>query len=515
MICSTKKIVVAMRATAMVSLIMASGEITALAEYPTERPARKTLSPAEGQYAIHPDKMQMMIKGLGFEIQSDSINSGNQGMPEAKTSVPHDLTPEERQRFFKEMLKGFRYCRLAGGLYWRGLDKDQKYMQGRWPEQMAELKEMIAVSGVEGVSLEYWSPAPFWKANGKYSGKDGSDNVLRCFGKNFANDPVYKGNTNRFLKDFAEACRHDVQYLRDNGIPIAMWGMQNEPPCDTPYSSCKYSSAADYCRAFVPAVSAIRAFDPKIMIISDSWNLTFAAPMLKDPEKSKLIDAMVIHHIGSDANVVRPTLAKIRKDFSDNGKPIFENEYEYLGKLASPARCLNTVLHIMNWLQPGEAPAWFWIHALKPFKNAEASGYSLGFWRPADDADNSKYPAGLKPGHWVWNIYNWHAVGSFVRHLPWDCRSVAVTETKYDDDLRIFAFKRPDGKLTIALANRSFADHVFKVDTGLGDGAVFKGWRYTPEEAGANFMGAEIGTLKGKTISPKVADMTWEFWEEQ
>jgi hypothetical protein len=234
--------------------------------------------------------------------------------------------------------------------------------------------------------------------------------------------------------------------------------------------------------------------------------------VLKDPARAGLVDDLVIHHIGSDANDVGPTVARIRSEFGRD-KPLFQNEYEYLGGPASPARCLNTVLHLMNWLQAGEAPTWFWIHALKPFTNQEASGYSLGFWRPIDDADDSKYPAGLRPGHWTWNKYNWHAVGGFVRHMPWDCRGVAVTENG-DNDLRTLAFKRPNGKLTVVLANRSFGDHVFHMDTGLA-GAAFKGRRYTPEEAGADCMGVEIGTLNGPAISPKVADMTWEFWEEQ
>lgn len=37
------------------------------------------------------------------------------------TSAPHDLTPSERVRLATEMLTGFRWCRLALGLYLRGL----------------------------------------------------------------------------------------------------------------------------------------------------------------------------------------------------------------------------------------------------------------------------------------------------------------------------------------------------------------------------------------------------------
>ena len=97
--------------------------------------------------------------------------------------------------------------------------------------------------------------------------------------------------------------------------------------------------------------------------------------------------------------------------------------------------------------------------------------------------------------------------------MPWDCRGVAVKEAKQDPDLRILAFKKPDGKLTVVLANRSFTDHTFKVATGLKN-ATFQGWRFTPDNSGTDFSGVPIGTLGGGEIAPKVADMTWEFWEQ-
>ena len=482
------------------------------AEYPVQRPVRSKPVPAESSFTIYPDQPKQIIKGIGFEIQSDSIASGNQGLSAVTTSVPHDLVPAERERLYREMLKGFRYCRLAGGLYWRGLDADQKFMQGRWPEQLSELREMIQAAGIEGVSLEYWSPAPFWKANRKYTGADGSENRLRCFGEHFMSDADYRGDTNRFLADFAAANRHDLETLRESGIPIAMWGLQNEPMVDQKYSSCKFTPS-QYAKTFLAVAPQVRTFDPKIEIIADTalgWDFKFIRPVLNDSTISGLVDDLVIHHVGADANVV------LDIPIEKNGPPRFQNEYEYLDGPASPARCLNTVQHIMNWFQVGEAPTWFWIHALKPVGNGEASGYSLGFWRPANDtneADNPKFP-GLHPGHWTWNKYNWHAVGSFVRHMPWDCRAVKVKEETRDQDLRIFAFKKPDGKMTIVLSNRSFHEHTFHITTGLS-GATFKGFRFTPDAAGENFMGVEIGTLSGGTISPKLGDLTWDFWEQQ
>ena len=170
----------------------------------------------------------------------------------------------------------------------------------------------------------------------------------------------------------------------------------------------------------------------------------------------------------------------------------------------------------MNWFQLGGAPSWFWLHALKPTTTGGADGICLGYWRPSGDKSPAP-PArfsGLKPGHWTWNKYNWHAVAGFVRHMPWDCTAVEVVEEKPDDDLRILAFWRPDRKLCVVLSNRSFAPHTFHVNTGLTK-AAFKGFRYTPEQAGPDFIGVEIGSLEGGTISPKLPDMSWEFWIQQ
>ena len=58
------------------------------------------------EVTIHPGKYKQTVWGIGFEIQSDAIGSGNTGLPEDRHAVPHDLTPAERERLAKEMLAG-------------------------------------------------------------------------------------------------------------------------------------------------------------------------------------------------------------------------------------------------------------------------------------------------------------------------------------------------------------------------------------------------------------------------
>ena len=609
----------------------------------------------ESRFTIHPDQPKQLIKGIGFEIQLDSIGSGNHGLPEAPLGVPHDLVPAERGRLAKEMLRGFRYCRLAGGLYWRGLDAEKKSLQPRWPDQLTELRDLLAQAGVEGLSFEYWSPAPFWKGTQSYVGAHENDpgNRLRCFAQGFVDEADYHGDTNRFLADLAQSVITDIRTLADSGLKVSMFGLQNEPDVNHAiYSSCEYPDSRSYVRAFSAVAGAVRNHDPNIFIFADTGHGLgkFIGGGMKDPKVAALVDAYCVHIVGSPSETPR----KIHEEFPAAlpRRSWFQNEYEYLTGGTSPERCLNTVQHIMNSFQLAENPMWFWIHALKPVENAEASGYSLGFWKsrldtnpppsaepfrrwpsgpeftqlpaslkklemvsaklPADGkpaiaynflvnqtvtvfllADSrlaNKLPAawkktgmtaawpggtdtiyqrnfpagiiripapggmavahsvflepadaatfkpqigmnlpmqirsqavaleqkarGVEPGHWIFNHYNWHAVGSFTRHLPWDSVAVAVAEKVYQTNARVLAFRRPDGKLTIAISNRNLSEHNFSVATGLTN-ETFKGFRYTPEDAGENCRGLEIGTLSGGTISPSLPGLSWEFWEQQ
>ncbi len=617
---------------------------------------------AEGvQFTVYPDKPLQTVKGIGFEIQSDSIGSGNHGLPEEPVAVPHDLPPSERVRLADEMLRGFRYCRLAGGLYWRGLDAEKKQLQPRWPEQLVELKQLLDTAGVEGVCFEYWSPAPYWKANRAFfdPAQKKELNRLRCLAPGFGKDPDYKGDTNRFLADFSKAVVSDIGTLQSAGIKVSMWGLQNEPDANgSIYSTCHYPESPGYVSVYKSVAGAIRKHDPSIFLFADTCGRfpKLIGPGMTNAEVAPLVDAYAVHTVGYSADSVKAVHEKIARDLPL--RPWFQNEYEYLTGGATPERCLNTVAHIMNSFQIAGNPTWFWIHALKPLKNAEASGYSLGFWKsliepPAPKGISAKqfrrwvdgpeftdlpsqfgklemvsvkstsgvppvigynflvnqpvtvyllakdspghdpgpgwektgmttiwgggkdvvykgtFPAGkitvpapsgkgealshaafvepsdpatlkvqigmnlpiqirsqalelerkaasVEPGHWIFNPYNWNAVGSFVKHMPWDSRVVGVGEAAPDNGFRILAFKKPDGKLTIVLANRTPKEHLFRVETGLKEtDAVFKGYRYTPEEAGPGTRGVEIGTLRGSVITPTLSGLSWEFWEQQ
>jgi hypothetical protein len=619
------------------------------------------LSPV--RYTVHPDQPKQTILGIGVEIQSDSIGSGNNGLPNEPIAVPHDLTPAERERFAKEMLAGFRYIRLAGGLYWRGTDPEGKFLQPRWPSQLEELRQMIDTAGIEGLSFEYWSPAPFWKANRSYVALNEPNgharNRLRPFAPGFADDPDYKGDRERFLADFAQAVVTDIKTLYAAGIRTSMFGLQNEPYVNhSIYPTCEYPTSETYIPAYQAVAAAVRAHDPSILLFADTYHgfPKLIAPGMSDPEVAKLVDAYVVHTIGWPSESV----AGVHKEITEKlpPRPWFQNEYEYLTGGATPDRCLNTVEHIMNSFQLGANPTWFWLHALKPIRNAEASGYSLGFWQSQIDpiteilsekarrwpggpeyaplpaqlrdleivsakrgspsspglaynflvnqsvtvylavhergdftppaewtptdlklswdggtdrvfkrtfergtvsipahygkADSrhgvphlafvepsepatldieiginqpilvrsqaialERKAASVKPGHWITNPHNWHAVGSFAKRLPWNSTALAVSENQYAPNARILTFRRPNGKITVVVANRSAtASRPFDVATGLDSSARWQGFRYTPDEAGPGTLGVPIGTLSGDRLQPTLPPRSWEFWDQ-
>jgi len=459
---------------------------------PAASPAR--LAPREGCYELRLDQPRQVLWGLGVEIQNDAIGSGNKGLPDQVVAVPHDLVSAERTRFYRDLLKGFRYCRLAMGLYLRGLDEQKQRIRERYPNQLRDLREMMQASGMEGLSVEYWSCAPHWKSTNSYLG-----GTLR------STEPA-------FLDAFGDALRDDVRYLQKAGFTISMWGLQNEAPHTLDgtgqlYSHCQYDST-QYYRAFKAVAPKIRAAAPKAVIMVDAWQghlSVLAKPLLRDPEALKYVDAWAIHKISENAD----SLITQRRALTTGtrGKPVFSNEYEYFTG-ASDYNCINTAQDVMNWFCFTESPTWFWLHALKPTYNAEASGYGLGYWRPADDR-NYKQFGHIKPGHWDYNPQNFNSLAGFLKFLPWNARRYHVAEDSVRRDQRIMAFRTPKGKLGLVLTNRSRKAFTFRVATGIA--AAWTGHRYTPTQRQVP-AGRQQSKAGKKEIAATLPPLSIEFW---
>ncbi|MED7947338.1 hypothetical protein [Streptomyces sp. BE303] len=468
--------------------------------------ATSAAAATSGNYTIRFDQpRRQTILGLGFEIQSDSIGSNNNGLPDSFSSVPYDLTPGERDRFYQQMLKGgradrgFRYCRLGLGLYFRGTDPTGKHLQNRYPGQAELLADMISRSGIEGVAAEYWSPPPGFKSNNSFvAGK------LASF-------------TPAFLDELGDAMVGDLDYLTARGVPISMWGLQNEPSGIAAYSTCQYTPA-EYVQTFKAVAPKIKAKYPNALIHSNSqggWMDSLGQATVADPQALAAVDAWTFHRVGTQSTEQIPAG---RYTAGALGKPVFNNEFEYLDNQTSDARTLNTAQSIMNWMTFQDAPTWFWLHALKPTTNVEADGYALGYWRPPTDTDFSHHP-NIAPGHWDFIPRNWNAIAGFVQFMPWNSVRYHVDEPLlryqlspqwgYQDlpspSRRIMAWKTPEGKPVFAITNSSSTPYTFTVDTQTA--ATFRGLRYGPSTNNL-FISNKTGPQLTITVPP----LSIEFW---
>lgn len=470
-----------------------------------------------GSYDVKLDDPQQTIWGLGIEVQSDSIGSFNQGLPEETWSVPHDLTESERQRLYKDMLSGFRFLRLATGLYYRGTDTEGKHLRERWGTQNEELAEMIRVSGIEGADWEYWSPTPYFKGNGSYLG-----GTLKCWTRNwkFYGD---EEKTHEFLVDFANTIKEDMAYLTENGIPITQFGLNNEPhvgyysevPGAGGYSTCIYTDE-DYYNTAKVVLPILREAYPDLHIhVSSHWGQygRGSALIRQDQELLDCIDAWTYHMIGHNSNdqIISKEYLNSNKGTRTDGKEIdvYNNEFEYLDNGTSDWKCINTAQSLMNWMTFENSPTWHWLHMLKPIGNGEGYGYGLGFWRKQGDTTvyDDKYNS-LEEGTWDYNWQNWNAIRGFLKYMPWDSVRYTVDEdvTRYDQ--RIMAWKTPEGQLVIALTNRDESNAFqFNLNTGL-DGKTFHGYRYTPWD----HEEIDLGIKTGAQIDPTLPALSIEFW---
>jgi len=377
-----------------------------------------------GSYKVHIDDTRQVLEGISFEINSDSLGQGSNPTMGNKTSgVPHDLVPSERTRFYTEMLLGFRTCRLALGLYLRGLDAEQKQIRGRWPTQMSELGELQNITKFEGFDVEYWSPPPYWKGpNQSYICTLGGHSIRSL-------DP-------EFVEEFASAMAQDVQYLINHGLNITWWGLQNEPIECVNYPSMVYN-ASTYHTVSKAVLPKIKALVPKarIQMGSQTGCRGVAAEVASDPVTAALVDSWTYHPGGQNS------IAAMKNNSCNDSKSVWVNEFEYFIKDVTDVDTVNTAQDIMNWFVFSDSPKWTWLHALKPTYDSEAIGFSLGYWRPYDDDSNQTVP--LEKGHFRYNNYTYPSLAGFLRHMPWDSTRIHVQEDVVRDGQRILAFRTP------------------------------------------------------------------------
>ena len=252
----------------------------------------------------------------------------------------------------------------------------------------------------------------------------------------------------------------------------------------------------------------VRAAYPRILIHNDSQGgqTGIGSRLIQgDPAALSYVGAWTWHRIGTDSTEQITN----RLAFNSNtfGRPVFNNEFEYLNGTTSVDAMLNTAQSIMNWMTFENSPTWFWLHALKPTYNSEAQGYALGLWRPYDDDDFTKNST-IDKGHFDYVKTNWHAVAGFLKYMPWNSVRYQVDEGVMRANQRIMAWRSPAGKLTFALTNRSTAAYTFKIAL-IGLPRQLTGHRYDATRANVT-----LETVSANVLQMTVPAYSIEFWVE-
>ena len=471
-----------------------------------ERPGEEVINvPRDmrwGEYTLRTsdsDRHQV-IRGLGFEIQPDDFGPTYENGDPVR-GVPHDLVESERERFANEILKGFRYMRVAMGLWFRGMSDDRKNFVNRYEDQAEGLVALMKDAGVEGISMEYWSPAPYWKTNDKLV------------------NGMVKKTDDEFLDQFTDALVKDIRYLRDKGMKICTWGLQNEPNyLETSYSHCHYEPDT-YVKVFKKIAPKVKELDPSIEIILDSGNgnvSTYAAELRKsgNSEYLKYVDAWVYHRIGDNSDYVMQRSENYKEN--SMGKPIYQNEFEYfqeqVQKNTKEWMMVNTAQSIMNWMTFLDSPTWYWLHALKPVSDLyNRDGFGMGVWREPSAKQSYGYPD-LKVGHFQMFWWNWHPIAGFLKYMPWDSVRYTVDEKDAKTDNRIMAWKTPEGKFAMAVTNRSDDWYEFRI--GLDGRRAFKGYSFDSSHFNRE-LGKEEMISKDASLSAKVKPWSIVFLVEE
>ena len=197
------------------------------------------------------------------------------------------------------------------------------------------------MAGVEGLSFEYWSPTPFWKANRQYT-KEGKDpnreHRLRCLrAKTSPTTPTTTATSTASSTTSPPPIVHDIKTLEDAGLPVLKFG----PPERALGRQHQLLLVQVYTVAALrhaPSRSsprAVREHNPDIhdhRLTPPGARRKYIAPVMKDPRYAELRRSRWSStHIGDDSNRrAQQRCSAMTRRIIEQELPLFQNEYEYL-----------------------------------------------------------------------------------------------------------------------------------------------------------------------------------------
>lgn len=418
-------------------------------------------------------EQKQTVLGWGIEVQFDSI-SNECSTEDTDVAVPHSLRPEWRERLYDEVLRHFRYLRLAMGLYVRGELEEGRVYTGRKPWVLSDIRDLVEGNEMEVLYTPWTQPTAF-KINRRLdNGLTASEQQERR-----SNTPGWRHPENKLadfsadgLRQLGEAHVRSIRHLNDNGIPINHFSLQNEPDVDTVYSSCWFTHE-EYLATFKGVVPIVKeAFPDMVIYAVDSSNLKTAGQLqdmlAADTEAFSLVDWWCGHayNCQSDPNWLLLPGSKALLVGNAHGKPWVQTEFAFLGSYPDNAALI--IAQVINhFMTEYNSPTFYWLHALrdKDFHHTDQagrSGHAFG---------------GLDTKTGTYELYpTWHGFAPFAKHVLRDSVRLAV-EGERPQGIFTSAYLRPDGKIALVLINASGHDQV--LDIGWPDARPLEGTRYS------------------------------------
>ncbi len=490
------------------------------------------------------------MDGIGFELQSDSIEGDGGGVQAANlSSLPLDLTAGERTRLATTVASvggnSFTDFRLAMGLYYRGYSADGKNFVERLTGQNAAIAALISTSGVQGVDFLHWSPAPYWKKNTisgtTYRGSTTTfaDPVADPTGYNTITRRLLQGGSldhpdktldptgyATWMDDFTNAVLADMEYVHANVGRVVKFSPQNEPLTSAAYPSCVWTNqdVYDFLKVIVPKIRA------SVGLSTYGGSPNTVNIYVGDGVGATLIggDAALLAEIygwswhlisetGNDADYMKVNGAGYVAISA--GKAVFSDENEYLDPYVDPSytatyktddwRFANTALMPLTWFVYLNSPSWYWIHIGKPTNGPtyESIGRALTIWRPPGAPASVPYPA-LGEGEFTTVDVNWNAIKPWVQHMPRGSVRQHCTQSAATTGVGVMVWKKPNTDTVIALVNRTAAAKTFRVVI-VGHTGTLAGLQYS-----ATTRDVALGSqsISGNVFMVTVPAYSAQFW---
>lgn len=478
---------------------------------------------AGGYIEIQPDS----YTGVWGDGSDGEIVSNND---ESAWGFPMSLSPSSKLKIKNEILTGngygISYVRFPMGFAYRGyrnLDPVTglaKNIGQRWEGQNTELKawfnDIASYGG--GLSVEYWSHAPYWLVGGSYR-TDIAENVLWAGGSYSRTTTllsIRESDPDQYhaqIDAFTDAVVNDLEYVHQNICPVRLYTLQGEPTqksspstYHTHWEKQLYTDVFEVLHPKVMSSSILAEYDGKENIVlmhlcADDSGFEIGTDFIN---KHRNWIWGYSHDVMRVVSGERGIGADIVKDLSwpNGSKPYWKNvficEYEYftIGSKPDNYRFANNVVRMIHELWYRKAKVLMpVIHICKPTGQTAHSTNTSGYCLYQVDMDTGECTTN------PWSYNSWRMINDNVPigSIIWMGGDGGLSQAGY-------VVMRKDDRIIVLLGN--YSENTQTISISFNKLLQLHGKMYS-----VSTIGEDCGTKKGLTINFEIPAYTGMVWD--